>query len=249
MYDGHHVLHLVDRHAFPIVALCGIALLFNYAWYAELIRVAYRDKCYTMAPATTLVYLGHDGSYLIFVHKWWGQYHHWFTQLFWFALVLTFSGESVIFVQTLRYGRHELAPRLSQRRFVSLMLVAAVLTAGAWAAVKLTLGDDLYLVTFMALIFWAAPFGTAMLLRRPAGLGVSTWMWFAFTMIGVLYGAATILYFGAPFRTGAWIALFVGTCAWGGYNVWLARAGVRQRAVDAARDQADRRAVGQAANT
>jgi hypothetical protein len=222
MYDPHEVLARISDNPWPIVVLCGIALAFNYAWYAEDIRVARRDRCYTMPPAVTLVYLAHDGSYLLLAGRWWGEYQHWFTQLFWVALVFTFAGEVVIFAQTLRYGRAELAPRLTQRGFVAVMLAGLVLTACVWAAVKSALGDDLYLLSFMALIFWAAPFGSALMLRRNRGRGSTRWMWVSATMIGVLYGLATVLYFGPAFHSPAWVLLWLGAAAWGGYNVWLA---------------------------
>ena len=222
MYDPHDVLSRISVHPWPIVALCGLALAFNYAWYVEEIRVARRDRCYTMPPAITLVYLAHDGSYLLLLGTWWGQYAHWFTQLFWVALVFTFAGEAVIFAQTLRYGRAELAPKLSQRAFVALMFAGLVVTAVAWAAVKVSLGDELYLLTFMVLIFWAAPFGSALMLRRNSGRGTTIWMWASATLIGVLYGAATVLWFGPAFRSVPWIALWLGAAGWGGYNTWLA---------------------------
>lgn len=223
MYEPHDVLARISAHGWPIVALCGVALLFNYAWYVEEIRVARRDRCYTMPPAVTMVYLAHDGSYLLLIGKWWGTYAHWFTQLFWVALVFTFAGEVVIFAQTLRYGRADISPGLSQRRFVVLMLAGLLVTAAAWGVVKVSLGDDLYLMTFMVLIFWAAPFGSALMLRRACGRGTSTWMWVSATMIGVPYGLASVLWFGPAFRSPLWIALWLGGAAWGGYNVLLAR--------------------------
>jgi hypothetical protein len=242
MYHPLEVLDRISAHAWPIVALCGLALAFNYAWYIEEIRLARRDRCYTMPPAVTMVYLAHDGSYLLLFHDWWGPYAHWFTQLFWVALIFTFAGELVIFVQTLRYGRAALAPRLSQRAFVVLMLAGLVVTAAAWAAVKAALGDDLYLLTFMALIFWAAPFGSALMLRRASGLGTSTWMWASATMIGVPYGLATVLWFGPDFRSAGWIALWLGSAAWGGYNTYLAHTLTRKRpaATDGARPDPSR---------
>jgi hypothetical protein len=229
MYDPFEILNRISEHAWPIVLLCGLALAFNYAWYIEEIRLARRDRCYTMPPAVTLVYLAHDGSYLLLFHDWWGRYAHWFTQLFWVALIFTFAGEAIIFAQTLRYGRAALAPRLTQRAFVVLMLVGLILTAAAWAAVKVALGDDLYLLTFMALIFWAAPFGSALMLRRGSGQGTSTWMWTSATLIGVLYGLATVLWFGPEFRSIPWIALWLSSAAWGGYNTYLARTLTRDR--------------------
>lgn len=222
MYDGHEVLAHISEHSWPIVLLCGLALLFNYAWYAEEIRVARRDRCATMPPAVTLVYLAHDGSYLLLLGRWWGEYQHWFTQLFWVAIIFTFAGEVVIFGQTLRYGRAELAPGMSRRGYVLAMFAALAVTCGAWAAVKAALGDDLYLLSFMALIFWAAPFGSAFMLRRASGRGTSRWMWVSATMIGVPYGLASVLWFGPAFRAPGWIALWIGAALWGGFNVVLA---------------------------
>jgi hypothetical protein len=229
MYDPFAVLPRISEHAWPIILLCGLALLSNYAWYIEAIRLSHRDRCYTLPPAVTLVYLAHDGSYLLLFRDWWGRYAHWFPQLFWIALIFTFAGEVVIFVQTLRYGRRDLAPRLTQRAFVALMLAGLMITAAAWAAVKVALGDDLYLLSFMALIFWAAPFGSALMLRRASGQGTSTWMWASATLIGVLYGLASVLWFGPGFRAIPWIALWLGSAAWGGYNTYLAYSLTRDR--------------------
>jgi len=46
---------------------------------------------------------------------WFDRYDHWFMQLFWFAIIVTFVSETVYVVQTIRYGRDELSPGLSQR--------------------------------------------------------------------------------------------------------------------------------------
>jgi len=223
MYDAHQALQTFDEHTLPIVALSAIALIANYVWYGEMIRLARRDRVAACAPATTLLYLAHDGSYLILFHQWFGgAYDHWFTKLFFAGIVVTFSLEVVMFSQTLRYGRTELAARLSQRQFVATMLAALAAAIALWAATKTALGDDIYLFSFTAAIAWAVPFGAAQMLRRGDGRGTSVLTWASFTLIGAPWAICTIAYFGPDFQTVPWVALCALCVIGGAINTVLA---------------------------
>ncbi|TAM72043.1 hypothetical protein [Mycobacterium sp.] len=223
MYDAHEVLRTFDDHTIAIVALSAIALIANYVWYGEMIRIARRDKVAACAPATTLLYLAHDGSYLVLFNHWFGgEYDHWFTKLFFVGIIVTFSLEVVMFSQTLRYGRAEYAPRLTQRHFVAAMLAALAAAVALWAATKSALGDDIYLFSFTAAIAWAVPFGAAQMLRRGDGSGTSVLTWASFTLIGTPWAICTIAFFGPNFQTVPWIALCLLCVIGGAVNTWFA---------------------------
>jgi hypothetical protein len=222
MYDPTDLLHRISDHTVVIMSLCTVALVFNYAWYWEMIRLARRDRVPTLAPATNLFYLAHDGSYLVLFHKWFVQYDNWFCELFFAGILVTFTLEVVMMSQTLRYGRSEIAPSLSQRTYVIGMLAAAVGVCGIWALVKVAVGDDLYLMAFMVAIAVAAPFGTAQMLRRGTRRGSSRFTWFSFTMIGLPYAICTLTTFGPHFQTLPWTILCIVAVSWGAANIWIA---------------------------
>jgi len=124
----------------------------------------HRDRVYPMALWMTALWWPHDGSYLLHFSDWFGGNHsHWFMQLFWFAIIVTFAAESVYAFQTIRYGRHELSPGRSQPWHA--VRVFGAMSAGviSWALLKGALVDDLYLLSFMATLLWGGPSAGAML--------------------------------------------------------------------------------------
>lgn len=230
MYNSYEVLRTFDDHTIPIVALSAIALIANYVWYGEMIRLAHRGKVVVCAPAITLLYLAHDGSYLLLFDHWFGgDYDHWFTQLFFAGIVITFSLEVVMFLQTLRYGRAEFAPTLTQRQFVAAMFGALAAAVALWAATKSALGDDIYLFSFTAAIAWAVPFGAAQMLQRGSDRGTSVLAWGSFTLIGAPWAICTVMFFGPNFHTVPWIGLCLLCVVGGAVNTWLAARLVRRQ--------------------
>ena len=115
MYDPQAVLQAIDQHFVIILILNALALLANVVYFGEAIRLAARDRCYTMPLAGTLLFIPHDLSYILFYDKWFNQYHHWFCELYWVGLIATLCLECLFLYQTIKYGREELFPRLSQR--------------------------------------------------------------------------------------------------------------------------------------
>jgi hypothetical protein len=102
------------------------------------------------------------------------------------------------------------------------MLAALAITIACWVAVKVALDDPLFLLSFEVLIVWPAPFASAMMFRRRGARGTSRWTWISATTIGVLYGAASLLWFGPDFHHIPWIALWIGGMIWGAFNVGIA---------------------------
>src|SRR5690606_37770515 len=124
MYDPVSTLQAIDRNVVAVIGLCVVALIFNYCYFGEAIRLGFRHRTYSMPAMVTLVFLPHDLSYLLHFDLWFNVYDHWFCKLWWVGLIFTASIEGVFFYQLLRYGREEILPQLSQRAYVAVMFVA-----------------------------------------------------------------------------------------------------------------------------
>src|SRR5262249_21740828 len=145
-------------------------------WYYffECARLAGRDRCMPMSLWATTVFIGHDGSYLLKFHTWFHEYNHWFPKLFWVGLIVTFSFEVIFFAQTIRFGRKEIAPRLSQGQWPVDCLGALVTGLLFWGVAKAYLDAPFYLMTFLVPFGMCAPATIPLMIRRGARIGVGT---------------------------------------------------------------------------
>jgi len=85
----------------------------------------------------------------------------------------------------------------------------------SWALVKGALADDLYLLSFMATLLWGGPSANAMLGRRPGERGQSLLEWIAYSLMAVLYSAASILFSGGGFfHSWQHVGICIASCAW-----------------------------------
>jgi hypothetical protein len=214
-YDATPVLHRVNGHVVLTVALGGLALVCNFIYFYEAWRCAERDRCAPLALFATTLFAAHDGNYLIDAHRWFSTYGNWFPELFWFALVVTFGFELVFVRQTVRYGREELAPRLSQRAFTVYVAAAILATCALWAVVKQIIVDPLYLTSFTVTITVCVASATALMLRRGSARGQSARQYVAFTGMAGGWFACNMLVFGPAFKGLALVLLFVLTVVWG----------------------------------
>lgn len=221
MYDPQAVLAAIDRHAVPVLLIAGLALVGNAIYYFESLRLAFRERTYTMPLAGLYFFIPHDMSYVLLWHKWFVEYDHWFLKLFWVALVFTSLSAWVFLYQFLRYGQRECMPNVSRGVFVSVVLGGLVLSTGVWLAVKAVLVDDLYLFAFGLTAFWCAPFATGLMLRRGTRLAQSVPMWLGYTAIPVFYWLAAALYLGPYFQSPSWLAMGFAAAVWGIANILL----------------------------
>ena len=205
MYDPIAVLAQVTDHAALVVALGGLALLCNWYYFFECARLARRDRCAPMSLWATTVFIGHDGSYLLFFNDWFHGYDHWFPKLFWVGLIITFSFEVTFFVQTVRFGREELGPRLSQAQWTAYCLGALATGVIFFAVVKDSLDDPLYLMTFLVTYGMCAPATLALMMRRGTRRGVGAKQMWAYAGIGVGYLALTTGFLRGPFTEPLWL--------------------------------------------
>lgn len=219
MYDPSATLAAVDANAPIIIALCAIALIFNYAYFGEAIRLGARHKTYSVPVPVTLVFLPHDLSYLLEFNKWFVVYDHWFCKLWWVGLVFTNAIEFVFFYQALRYGREELLPSLNQKQYVFAMLLALLGGTLAWFTIKQALNDDLYLFSFGWTLFWGAPLCIPLMVRRASSRGQSRWMWISYMLMAVFYWAATA-FMDPYFRSSGWLAVLALALGFAAANLW-----------------------------
>jgi hypothetical protein len=122
--------------------------------------------------------------------------------------------------QTIRFGREEFAPHLSQRNFTLVVLGAVVAGAVIWAVVKQILDDPLYLTSFTITIVWCLPSATALLMRRGSARGQSVRQYVAFTGMILSWFVCNMLVFGPPFKAFAYVLLFVVGILWGAGQAW-----------------------------
>ncbi|HEY1967906.1 MAG TPA: hypothetical protein VGH89_08155 [Pseudonocardia sp.] len=215
-YQPAEVLAAISANAVPVVLIGGLSIVAMLVFFAEAARMGARDRVYPMALWMTALWWPHDGSYLLHLRDWFGRYDHWFMQLFWFAIVLTFLAESTFFVQTVAFGRQELSPGLSQPVHTARMLGVLACGVVSWVLLKGVMDDPLYLLSFMATLLWGGPSGSALLGRRPDGRGQSVTEWIGFTTMAVLYSITSIGFFGGGFfHSWAYVGLCLGACLWG----------------------------------
>lgn len=211
MYDAQLTLAAIDRNAIPILALCGFAMLCNYTWFIIIVRRGFRDRVYPEPLFCTFFWLAGDGSMVLRFDEWFHVYDHWYLKLFWGALVLTVACELIFVYMILRFGRAELTPSWSQRRFTALVLVALAVTFVIWGYVKRLIGDPLY-IDYFHLANMAGPIFSAMLLLKRRSLaGTSTFVWVAYTFMVLSWFIACALWFGPHFATPPYL-VFYATC-------------------------------------
>ncbi|WP_428312986.1 hypothetical protein [Hydrocarboniphaga sp.] len=228
MYDPNATLQAIDDHVVAILLLNALALIANVIYFGEAVRLAARDRLYTMPLAGTLLFIAHDLSYILHYEKWFKQYHHWFSELYWFGLIATLALELLFFHQTMKYGRKELFPQLTQRAYTALLLAGLLGVGVFWWVLKQNLDDDLYVVSFFMTTMLCPMLSSGLLARRQSVRGQSTRMWIAFCVMVIAYFSWT-QYLGDYFRSFWWRAFAVADLAWGLAMLWLVRSMSRKR--------------------
>lgn len=226
MYDPYAVLAAIDAHKVGVLTICAITLIGTYTWFIQAIRLGARDKTYVFPLFCTIFWFAHDTSFVARFDQWFNTYDHWFLKLFWFALVITATMEVIYLRQTLRYGRDELTPWLSQRAYALLLAGAVISGLIIWWSVKATLDDSLYVIAFALTIAVYPPFAIALTLSRRSIRGQSVVMWLGFCGLDFGWFSVSTVYFGPAFHSWQWLTLAAFSCVGGLAGTWLvARAG------------------------
>jgi hypothetical protein len=228
LYQTNAVLLAVDQHTLPVLALCALALIGNYIFWIENLRLGFSAKTYSMPLGCLLFFLPHDATFVALYPHWFHDIHHWFPELWWCGLCVTVCMELAFLAMLLKYGRAELAPNASQGMFTAIILLGLALCTIAWLMVKSIMDDDLFLVIFGVTIFWCAPFNFALMARRQSAAGQSQLAWTGFLMMPLAYWPAT-LFLAPGFHSPLWLALGAATVTGGLANLAYIRHLTRNR--------------------
>lgn len=215
-YDPHATLAAITDNAGAVIVIGGVSIVAMWVFFIEAARMSRRDRVAPMALWMTVLWWPHDGNYLLNADDWFGTYDHWFMQLFWFAIIVTFVSESIYFVQTIRYGRDELSPGQSQRVHTLRMLGALAAGVISWTLLKGALDDPLFLLSFMGTLLWGLPSASALLARRAGRpLGMSLLEYQAFAVMTFCYSIASIGFFEDDFfHSAPYVGICAAACIW-----------------------------------
>ncbi len=208
MYDPHIVLQALDANKFNVILFCGLAMVFNYIWFALAAIKGLKDKVYPVPLFTTLLWLCGDGTGVLRYDMYFNVYGHWYLELFWLALILTVSFEILFLYMTFKFGKKELLPNGSDGAFSLGLIAAAIVFIFAWAQVLQALPDNLNIVYFNFANLAGPVAWAAMIVRRGSIAGTSSAIWIHYTLMVSCFYYAQASYFGPEFRTPFMLAYF-----------------------------------------
>ena len=201
MYDSQAILAAVDANRVVFIALGALAMIFNYTFFAEAIRIGRRDKVFAFPLAVSTVWFAHDLSFVLRMNEWFGQVQHWYVELFWVALIPTTLFELGFIYQAWLYGQDEIMPGAPRSRYGWFIVGALAAGLVGWFAVKDFLADPIYAFTFGGVAFLAPVFAVRRSIARRDTKGQSALLWGAFSAMLVCWYLAIYLFFGPAFRT------------------------------------------------
>lgn len=214
-YDPQVTLAAITDNAVPIVVIGGISIVAMWVFFVEAARMSRRDRVAPMALWMTVLWWPHDGNYLLRFDDWFSTYDHWFMQLFWFAIIVTFVSETIYVVETIRYGRDELSPGQSQGMHTLRILGALAAGVISWSLLKGSLEDPLFLLSFMGTLLWGLPSSMALLTRRRSAVGQSLLEWQAYCVMTFCYSIASIGFFEDDFfHSWQYVGICTAACTW-----------------------------------
>jgi hypothetical protein len=206
MYNPHDLLGLIDQNKWWILAGFGIAMVFQWIWLIECVRVARRDRAYSMPLFLTFFWFAHDTGCVARFNEWFNVYDHWFLKLFWLGLLTAVILELIFFSQVIKYGKDELVPGISTAGFVVGLVVFQIATSTAWEYLKYVMGDPLYQTSPTVTLISYPFFGAALMFRRRSTVGQNVTMWWTFTAMSVAWQATIWTCYGPSFRSWQMIA-------------------------------------------
>lgn len=207
MYDASALLDRLDTHTIPILLGFAVAMVLQTVWLVTAIRVAARDRLYSIPLFCTFFWFAHDLGCVVRFDQWFHVHDHWFMKFFWVGLLSAFLLEFVFFAQVLKHGRKELAPWMTGQQLLVVIVLGALGGILLWEFVRSVVEDPLYVGTAGPTLASYALLGPALYLRRRSMAGQSTLMWACFTLMTATWWTTSALGFGAGFRSWQYLAL------------------------------------------
>jgi hypothetical protein len=234
MYDPIQVLAAIDAHKWNIIALCGVAMLANYAYFISAVRQGFRDQTYPFPIFCTMFWLVGDASMVLSYDLCFNVYNHWYLKLFWGALCFTVMFELFFLYMILKFGRKELEPTWTQGQFNLLIGAGLLVAIIVWAFVKQNLHDPLFIIYFDLANMAGPMFFAANLIRRGSTQGTNALIWWCYVVLVASWSLACALWFGAPFDSPLFLALYaVTTAATAAVAVAITKMAARERSAAA----------------
>ncbi len=191
----------MDANPVLFIALGALAMVFNYTFFAEAIRVGRRDRVFVFPLMVSTLWFAHDLSFVLRGFEWFGTYRHWYVELFFIALIPTTLFEMIFIRQVWLYGQDEILPRRSRRQFALFILGAELAGLVVWFATKEVLGDPIYAFTFGGVAALAPIFAIRRMIQRNDTKGQSPLLWLSFSAMLCCWYAAVWLFFGPAVKT------------------------------------------------
>jgi len=206
MYNPHELLSLIDQNKWWILGGLIAMMVFQWIWLIECVRIARRDRAYSMPLFLTFFWFAHDSGCVARFNDWFNVYDHWFMKLFWLGLLTAVILELIFFSQVIKYGKDELVPGISTASFVVGLVVFQIATSAAWEYLKYVMGDPLYQTSPTVTLISYPFFGAALMFRRRSTVGQNVTMWWTFTAMTVAWQATIWTCYGPSFRSWQMIA-------------------------------------------
>jgi len=200
MYDPVKTLQAIDDNTLPILVMCTLAMLCNYAWFFAAYRQAQRDRVYAVPLFCCFFWLVADATVVLNFDRAFNTYDHWYPKLFWVALLFTVAFEIAFIRQAIRYGRDELLPSWTHGQFAALILGGVGAAGAIWYVIQQSIRDDLF-ITYFHIANTAMPlFYAGLLIRRRSTAGTSKFIWQAYLAMETFWYLASMLWFGDDVR-------------------------------------------------
>ena len=221
MYEPAEVLQQVDDNLALVLLFGGLSFGSLFVYFYETARLGVLHRCAPLTLLAVTVFLAHDGNFVANFDDWWNTYDHWLFKGFWAALVVTTCFELVFLATIVRFGRAEMAPRLTQRQFAGACAGGVLAAIAIWGLLKANIDDPMYLVSFMLTITWCLPSISTLLLRRGVRRGMSVRQMWAYCGMALGYVLLTTIVF--EIRDFWFLAVCALTMAWGLLALWAVR--------------------------
>lgn len=173
MYDPYAALKAIDANTTPIMIYLLITVFAAFLYFAIAFRMAVQQKVYVVPFIGSALFLWHDFNFVMLYDQWFHVYNHWWVKMWWFGLVGTVIFELLMIFQVYKYGHKELWPNLSKQAFGGLVVLGTLGIGAMWLLIKVSMGDELFFITFIITAVFSVPLHTAIMSRRQSRAGQS----------------------------------------------------------------------------
>ena len=173
IYEPYAALTAIDANKTTIMIYLLITVVAAFLYFAIAVKMAIQQKVYVVPFIGAALFFWHDLTFVLMYDTWFTVYGHWWVKMWWFALVGTVLFEVLMIVQVYQYGHKELWPSLSKRAFGALLVLGTLGVGGMWYLIKVSMGDELFFITFVITAVFSVPFHTAIMSRRQSQAGQS----------------------------------------------------------------------------